>query len=118
VRYVGKAIDPYARYRRHLKAPHSKGLSRWIDELAGFGSKPRLRVLLGRTECEWIDVLHPDLNVAEGDDSASNEMRVRFNVDVAKEKARWKRAAAKLHMKLTVFVKLAVEEKIRKDGLD
>jgi hypothetical protein len=44
--------------------------------------------------------------------------RDRLNVDVTAERPRWERAAAKLHMRLTPFVKLAVEEKIRRDGLN
>lgn len=43
--------------------------------------------------------------------------RHRFNLDLTHERVRWERAALKLHMKLTAFVKLAVEEKIRRDGL-
>lgn len=48
---------------------------------------------------------------------APSDERDRFNIDVTSERGRWERAAAKLHMKLTPFVKLAVEEKIRRDGL-
>jgi hypothetical protein len=46
-----------------------------------------------------------------------NDDRDRLSVDVTNERARWEKAAGKLHMKLTPFVKLAVEEKIRRDGL-
>lgn len=54
---------------------------------------------------------------AEGK-TAPKKARDRLNIDIEKERKRWERAAAKLHKKLTPFVKHAVEELIRREGLE
>jgi hypothetical protein len=43
--------------------------------------------------------------------------RDRLNIDLGDDRKRWEGAAAKLRLKLTPFIKIAVEEKIRRDGL-
>lgn len=54
VRYVGKSVNPKARYGKHLREVRSTPKCRWIEELKAEGLKPEL-VLLHK--CKHKDII-------------------------------------------------------------
>lgn len=53
IRYIGKADNPFARFRRHLKDKNDTHKTRWIKNLAELGYSPKLKVLASVPFNDW-----------------------------------------------------------------
>jgi hypothetical protein len=53
VRYVGKAKDPKARLREHLKSVDCPGLARWLGKLKALQRRPEIQVLEPVRQGNW-----------------------------------------------------------------
>jgi hypothetical protein len=119
-RYVGHSRAPMARIRRHLRFSHSGRVRAWNQELRTLGLVPSFELLGPGTEAEWMERLHPDLNINPGEEFVREDKRyteIKMRARTLRQKTAFENAAKRHQPELSLnqWLLAAALEKLERE---